>query len=118
MEVFRNALLVSLIVILAYILYKRLVQFLQRDKLVSTDYAHIPRFNWKDGVLKIELELPRQDVVTVQVGQEGEFITLEEKQLSRGIHELDFPLPDLKSGKKICRVHTSTKKLERFFTVE
>jgi hypothetical protein len=118
MDVLRNTLLVSLIVILTYILYKRLISFLNRGNLSSENYAHIPRFSWKENVLRFELELPGDQNVIIELGEEGSFHELQQQKMVFGKHSLEFPLSELAPGKKTCRIITETNRIERFFVVK
>lgn len=102
-----SALLITLIVILAYILYKRLLNFLQKDRL-SAKYFSVESFVVKDShpavQAEITIKMNQPDVISIKFlcSQSKHDHTVITEHLTEGIHHLIFDLgPSLEISKKL-----------------
>lgn len=121
LETLKNTLMVSLILILVFVLLKRMMAFLKRGQL-NEAYAKLlgEGFELQNGVLKIFCYLPKQETITLQVYDErGELILAEEKPaLASGEQNIEVNLKNSSlSGKCFFVFKTSNQETTRYFNV-
>lgn len=95
LETLRNALLLTLVLILLYVLYKRLLRVLGKDPN-RRDYASLSdqSGNVEDGELLLAFFLPASGWVKVELWTGSECVALlYEANLDQGNHELRLELP-------------------------
>ena len=115
----RNVLLVSLIAILLYIMYKRLIHLLQRQHVQAKYPALDAALTWTDNVvsMKVDLKMKMNLVVTV-CKESGESIqeicNLPE---GNGAVELSFDTTRLEKGKYYFEIITPNEKALRYFVI-
>ena len=89
--------MITLIVILAYILYKRLLNFLKKDQL-GAKYFSIESFKLLDTHPAVQAEIiikmTQSDVIFIKIlNSQPEFIGADiSKQLTEGVHHLKIDL--------------------------
>ncbi|WP_306643819.1 hypothetical protein [Sanyastnella coralliicola] len=118
LETLRNALLLALIVMLVYILYKRLVKKMG-EKEASDAYAHIVSQKQEGGTINLHIEVPNKDTLKVIVfNAAGEEVKVASNStVDAGEHHVDVNIADLASGKYSLVLTTSNHRQERPFSV-
>ena len=111
--------MVSLILILVFVLLKRMMAFLKRGQL-NEAYAKLlgEGFELQNGVLKIFCYLPKQETITLQVFDEtGELILADEKPaLASGEQNIELNLQNASlRGKCSFVFKTSNQETTRYF---
>lgn len=97
LETLRNALLLTLVLILLYVLYKRLLRVLGKDPN-RRDYASLNDQSGRveDGKLVIGFSLPLEGKVKVELWTNNECVALLfDEHLEQGSHHLKLELPQL-----------------------
>lgn len=114
-----NILLVTLILFLVYILYRRLLVMLGKDQ-VQHQYVHFgnARIEQEGGSWKVELEVPADcEVKVVILDADGnERATVHDGSLTAGDHSLNV-VTRLEPGTYTCRFTSPHQRAERYFTV-
>lgn len=113
-ETLRDALLVTLIVVLAYILYKRLIRFLNRDRVEVENYLQLEKSEVDGAHLKLMLEVPRKQNIVVQVSQGESTNTIFDQELDAGPQVLDLNIDKLAPGSFSCLIEGVNKRIEKF----
>lgn len=94
LETLRDALLLTLIVILMYIMYKRLLRILGKDK-VSRPRATLldTTDHFENGAFHIRFNMPEPDSVVVEVYREGNETPIMrfEQPVEAGDHAIEVP---------------------------
>lgn len=113
--------MVSLILILVFVLLKRMMAFLKRGQL-NEAYAKLigEGFELQNGDLKIFCYLPKQESIILKVFDEkGNLILADEKpELAAGEQEIEVNLQNIAlSGKCFFVFKTSNQETTRFFKV-
>jgi hypothetical protein len=72
MEILTHVLLVSMTAILLFILYKRALRLLTRDR-INASYAHVTTISWlQSGALAVEVEMPEAGRGEFSFEQDGQ----------------------------------------------
>ncbi|MCH2198012.1 MAG: hypothetical protein MK081_04470 [Flavobacteriales bacterium] len=118
LETLRNALLLALIVMLVYILYKRLVKKMG-EKEASDAYAHIVSQKRDGSTISLQIEVPTTDtlkvIVTNAAGEEVKVAS--DATVDAGEHHVDVNIADLEEGKYSLILTTSNHRQERPFSI-
>lgn len=119
-ERLRDALFVMLLILLIYILYKRLLVFLNKQTAKGS-YAGFDgaRSSIKEGVLKMSFNVPEETHATIEVRDDkNEVVKLLIKQdLVAKHHEFEFDVSDLKSGTYSYHLITHNQHSSRNFRI-
>lgn len=117
---FRNVLLVSLIAILVYIMYKRLIHLLQRQHVQAKYPALDAALLWTGKVvsMKVELKIKMNLLVTV-CKENGELLQDVLHQTDAiGKIDLSFDTTELQKGKYYFEIQTPHEKALRYFVID
>jgi hypothetical protein len=113
----RDALLLALIAILAYILYKRLVATLSKDKLNTTNYAAINQIYLNHNKLTVDFYNPTKGEISLDVIAPDQSISLIAKQsFDPGHHQIESEV-NLTKGQVTIRLVSENQRTERFFNL-
>ena len=117
---FRNVLLVSLIAILVYIMYKRLIHLLQRQHVQSKYPALDAALLWTDKVVSMNVELKIKMAILVTVCKENGELLQEVHRQSDAIGKIDlsFDTTELQKGKYYFEIQTPHEKALRYFVID
>ena len=114
-----NILLITLILFLVYILYRRLLVVLGKDEAVRK-FVHFQdaEVRFEDGVWRVGLEVPEacQVTVSIQAEEDASQSIIFDGELEAGEHLMDVAT-ELKPGNYICEFRTVNQRAERYFTV-
>ena len=113
--------MVSLILILVFVLLKRMMAFLKRGQL-NESYAKLlgEGFELENGVLKIFCYLPKQERIVLEVFDEnGEMLLADEKPaMASGEQNIEVNLQNIAlTGKCSFVFKTSNQETTRYFKV-
>lgn len=120
LTILRNVLLVSLIAILLFIMYKRLIHLLQKQHVQAKYPSLDAALTWLGNVvsMKVDLKMKMNLVVTV-CKESGESIqeicNLPE---GNGAVELSFDTTHLEKGKYYFEIITPNEKALRYFVID
>jgi hypothetical protein len=118
LETLRDALLLTLIVILLYVMYKRLLRVLGKDQV------NVPRVNFLpatgtivDGSVIIAFESPDEHKVMVQIQatDANEVFASEEVLPVKGENKVVIPIGNLKPGGYLCTLRSDNHTVYRRF---
>ncbi|MFZ6052397.1 FlgD immunoglobulin-like domain containing protein [Halocola ammonii] len=117
MDTLRNFLLVSLVVLLAVILYKRLLKKMgaNKAKLKYTNFISIDSGAEK---VNIKIEVPEAEQVTLSVYDKTDKLldTVNEGQVEAGEHEFSWTKPENEGGQFYCLLKTRNQQATRYFS--
>jgi hypothetical protein len=117
MNTLKDVLLVFTVVLLVYVLYQRLLQVLGKKER-SKRYARVSeQLELKDGVLKMHLELeqPMTLKLSVHATQGQSVLTLEDRSLEIGTHNIEVNVAPLNSGRYYIQLQTPSEVYSRYF---
>ncbi len=117
---FRNVLLVSLIAILVYIMYKRLIHLLQRQHVQAKYPALDAALLWTDKVVSMNVELKiKMDILVTVCKENGELLQEVHRQSDAiGKIDLSFDTTALQKGKYYFEIQTPHEKALRYFVID
>jgi hypothetical protein len=117
---FRNVLLVSLIAILVYIMYKRLIHLLQRQHVQAKYPALDAALLWTDKVVSMNVELKiKMDILVTVCKENGELLQEVHRQTDAiGKIDLSFDTTALQKGKYYFEIQTPHEKALRYFVID
>ncbi|MFZ4784388.1 MAG: hypothetical protein ACOYLH_02860 [Flavobacteriales bacterium] len=119
LESVKNALLVTLVIMLVYVLYKRMIKVLYRDKVMS-QYPSIGNqltVENDHGVVTVELFNPTHLIIEVFDSSNNVAVKLAEGEFNRGAHRFKFELSALKPGKYYYKVTSPNQQSSQYFDV-
>lgn len=115
-----NILLITLILFLVYILYRRLLVVLGKDE-AARKFVHFQdaEVRFEDGVWRVGIEVPEACYVTVSIQRDGDPTpsVIFDGELEAGEHLMDIAT-ELKPGSYTCVFRTANQRAERYFTVD
>ncbi len=117
MNTLKDVLLVFTVVMLVYVLYKRLLQMLGKKER-SKRYARVSeQLLLQDGVLKMQLELDQAMVlkVTVHAASGEEVLKLDDRTLEAGAHAIEVDVASLSQGRYYMQLQTPAEVYSRYF---
>jgi hypothetical protein len=114
----RDALLLMLVVLLAFVLYKRLVKFLSKDNVGTAQYASIDENGLQElgGEVICSFTLPESMHVKAEIVNGDSVIEVCNTEFGSGQHTVRSN-HRLQAGRYTFRMLTNNQKLERFFRV-
>ena len=119
LEIFRNALLVTLVVLLVYVLYKRLLAVVRKNEIYAKHPPMETTLSIANNEAKIALELKAPAYVIIEVfdsNNKGLFIVTE-GDLSVGNHEFTFGTRLMMAGRYYYKVTSPNEEASQYFTV-
>lgn len=120
LDLLRNALLVTLLVMLVYVLYRRLLRVLRRDHVVARYPALANSIRWTgDGEAHIELTLADRMYLIVDVydQHDNRVLQLAEGEFLPGVQEFTFHRRDLIPGRYYYKVISPHEQASQYFEV-
>jgi hypothetical protein len=117
----RNALLGTLVLMLIYVLYKRLLKVLSKDK-IHLQYPQLQNsLEWaskKEAIIKIELFNPSSLLITLhnEIGDQLE--TIAHGDFPTGLKGFPMNIEKLGSGKYYFKVVSDKQQASQYFIVE
>lgn len=117
LEILKNALLISLVVILIFILYKRLIHTLSKNR-INAKYANIENsIHFEDGKGFIQVELKNKAYLIVEVyNHQGNRVeAIEEGDFEAGKHSFSFVTSTLEKGKYYYKVTSPYQESSQYF---
>lgn len=114
----RDALLLSLVAILSYILYKRLVKFLSKGNIETAAYASIDENGLvaKSDLISCSFTIPSDMHVYAAIVSGDQSIEVCNADFKGGQHTVHAH-HSLPAGRYVFRMITNNQKLERFFRI-
>jgi len=117
MNTLKDVLLVFSVVLLVYVLYRRLLQVLGKKER-SKRYARVgEHLQLQDGVLKMQLELdqPMTLCVTVHAAAGEQVMKQEDRSLETGAHSIEVDVATLAPGRYYMQLQTPSEVYSRYF---
>lgn len=120
LDTLRNALLLTLIIMLVIVLYKRLLRFLgKKDKAA---YAHLAdeAVSVQNGHITVRFNLPEQGKTRLELRDESNKILqviIDEADYPQQDHEVLIDVSALSPGRYSYHLITHNQQSQRFFTV-
>lgn len=117
MNTLKDVLLVFSVVLLVYVLYKRLLQVLGKKER-SKRYARVgEHLQLQDGVLKMQLDLdqPMKLCVTVHTAGGEQVLKQEDRSLETGAHTIEVDVAALAQGRYYMQLQTPAEVYSRYF---
>jgi hypothetical protein len=117
----RNVLLVSLLAMLAYVLYKRMLHIMRRQHTMQKFPSLPNQLYWTDsgkGIIAVSLQ--QEMHLTVQIfNSEGTLVKeIATGNFPKGDHIFEFFKADLSSGKYYYKVVSPHEDASQYFTIE
>jgi hypothetical protein len=117
MDNLKDVLLVFTVVLLVYVLYQRLLQVLGKRER-SKKYARVSeKLEIAEGRLKMDLAMDQPMVLKLSVHTHGgePVLTLEDRSLESGEHNIEVDISALKSGRYYIQLQTPAEVYSRYF---
>ncbi len=114
-----SALLAILVIMLVYVLYKRLIKILGKGEYAG-NYASISSLDFDENSkeLLIEIDVPEELEVKLEIlNTEGERLDGSTKNYTLGQHSVRFNLENLSIGKYECKMSTTNQESSRYFNI-
>ncbi len=120
LDTLRNALLLTLIILLVIVLYKRLLRFL--GKKDQAPYAHLSDelVQVRDGQIAVRFNLPEQGAMRLEVRDQGNRIVqvvIDQSDYPQQDHEVHIDVSSFAPGRYSYHLITHNQESQRFFTV-
>ncbi|MDZ4822065.1 MAG: hypothetical protein SH856_01275 [Flavobacteriales bacterium] len=120
LDTLRTTLLIFSVIILVAALYKRMLIVLGKNKN-KPKYALVDDHQFDQGQkkLSIKLELPKRETVKIDLfsGNSSHSQVLLEKELSPGLHHLEFNLTGVSGGSYHFTLTTHNHSVSQYFEV-
>jgi hypothetical protein len=117
LTILRNVLLVSLIAILLFIMYKRLIHLLQKQHVQAKYPAIDAALIWAENLVSLELKIKMNIEVNI-CKENGEIIeTIMNQPDATGELTLSFDTTKLEKGKYYFEIITPNEKALRYFVI-
>jgi hypothetical protein len=118
LDIARNALLVTTVLLLIYVLYKRLINILQKQH-IQTDFPELGNsINWKTNkmaTIEVKLEQPMELEIEVFNTQSDLIISIAKKHFEVGQHQFDIDLSSAESGRYYYKVISAKQQASQYF---
>lgn len=116
-----TALLITLVLFLAYLLYRRLLVILGKNE-TPTYYVNFRDdfLSVEPGVLRVGIEVPEACPVDLTLSDaQGTVVhTFSDAELEAGMHDFELDTSNLASGRYTCLCVTGNQRAERYFTLD
>ncbi len=120
METFRSAILMTSVIVLAIVLYKRLIHVLRKDEFVAR-YAQLgEHITWNGSVGTISITLRHKSTLHLEIYESATNTRLSpvfEGEREAGDHYFDFNTEGFSQGKYYCKLTTPNQEASRYFEV-
>lgn len=119
LETIKNALLISLLLMLIYVLYKRMLRVLGKDNIQSKYPAIGNELEWLGDVAKITVELKKETYLIIEVfTKEGALVhSVAEGEYAVGKHVFEFNKQSFVPGKYFYKVTSSYQESSQYFEI-
>lgn len=119
LETVKNALLVTLVIMLVYVLYKRMIKVLYRDKVMSQYPTIGNQLTKENGKWVISVELHRTTHLIIEIFNASNQMILKvaEGEYSSGMQRFTFESNTLESGKYYYKVTSPNQQSSQYFDV-
>lgn len=119
LETIKNALLISLLLMLIYVLYKRMLRLLGKDNIQSKYPAIGNALQWNGDIAKITVELKKETYLIIEIfTKEGTLAqSVAEGEYAIGEHIFEFNKQSLASGKYFYKVTSSYQESSQYFEI-
>jgi hypothetical protein len=119
LELVKNALLVTLVIMLVYVLYKRMIKVLYRDKVMSQYPTIGNQLTNENGNWIISVELYRTTHLIIEIYNASNQMILKvaEGEYASGMQRFPFDVNYLKSGKYYYKVTSPNQQSSQYFDV-
>lgn len=117
LETLKNALLISLVVMLIYVLYKRLIKVLGKDN-INGKYPHIGnalRIESTEGFIDVELKNEAYLIVEIYSNDGSKVSTVAEGDFKLGNHSFSFSVSEMQRGKYYYKVTSPYQESSQYF---
>ena len=118
LELLRNALLVTLVLLLVYVLYKRLLSVVRKNEIYAKHPPMETSLSIEGNEAKIQLEIKAPAYVIIEVfdaQNKGMFIVTE-GDLAAGNHEFSFSTQTLPEGRYYYKVTSPNEEASQYFS--
>jgi hypothetical protein len=123
LELLRNALLLSLLLLFVYILYRRLLSTLKRRNALPHRYAGFAGKAIEPGsypdAFRVHFQVPEEQHVRIYILDEygNEALIVADEVIAPGEHSREFRSSSLAPGNYFCLIHSLRQTSTRRFTV-
>ena len=120
LEIFKNALLFSLLLILVYVLYKRMIRVLSKDR-IQAKYPSIGNSIIMEnghGIIQVSLKLQSYLIVEVFTAEGNQVFVVNEGDYPIGDHKFSFELSKLSSGRYFYKVTSPHQESSQYFDID
>jgi hypothetical protein len=119
LETIKNALLISLLLMLIYVLYKRMLRVLGKDNILSKYPAIGNALEWSGDIAKIKVDLKKETYLIVEIfTKEGTLIqSITEGEYAVGEHVFEFNKQSFAPGKYFYKVTSSYQESSQYFEI-
>lgn len=119
LEIIKNALLISLLLMLVYVLYKRMLKVISRDKIQSKYPSIGNHITWKEktGEIAVDLKQDMYLVVEIYTAKGDKLITLAEGDYKTGNHTLTFDASSFSEGRYFYKVTSAHQESSQYFDI-
>lgn len=119
-ELLRNVLLVSLLAMLTYVLYKRMLHIMRKQHVQNLFPALPNQLNWSEsGQGQIALKLNMKMHLDIQIFNEENqsILTLSNAEFPKGEHIFTFEKNQFSSGKYYYKIVSPHEQASQYFSV-
>jgi len=119
LEAVKNALLVTLVILLVYVLYKRMIKVLYRDKVMSQYPSIGNQLTNENGKWIISVELHRTTHLIIEIFDQSNNMVLKvaEGEYPSGMQKFACDVNALKAGKHYYKVTSPNQQSSQYFDV-
>lgn len=119
LETIKNALLISLVLMLIYVLYKRLLRVVAKDQIQSK-YPNVGNqieWNGKQATVHVELKMDLYLIIDVFTNEGNKVSTIVEGEYSTGKHAFVFDTTGWAPGRYFYKVTSSHQESSQYFEI-
>lgn len=119
LETIKNALLISLVLMLIFVLYKRLLRVVSKENIQSK-YPNVGnQIEWKDKVATVHVELKMDLYLIIDVfsNDGNKVMTVTEGEYNAGNHSFSFDTTGWNSGRYFYKVTSSHQESSQYFEI-
>ena len=120
LNIFRDALLITLILLLVYVLYRRLLHLLRKDKIQS----EYPNLNdqltlGSDGEVQVDFEFqkPTNARISLHDASNNEVMEIENRDFNSGKNHVRFSMKSFATGRYYYKIQTPNQASSRYFEI-
>lgn len=119
LESIKNALLISLLLMLIFVLYKRMLRVLGKDNIQSKYPAIGNALEWNGDLAKVKVDLKKETYLIIEIfTKEGTLVqSVAEGEYPVGEHVFEFSRQSLSPGKYFYKVTSSYQESSQYFEI-